>query len=425
MVAGSTSQQDIADATAIIQSYMEALYLYEKDYSDEHRFYIENYLLTDSDAIVGNDLTDIEDKAETANYYLIMLKEKQVKIRYAENYAVYNCTLKGRPVIGSIMEKTISYRDGYVEKRKEFFELKRVGNAMKINSISSDLFYDLSKFSCANNSNKKKRKKEIQTKPKDKCSILEKADKAYDKQDYNKALKLYIKAQDCDNNSTYIKGRIEELNTKERLKELIAQAELELVARNYKAALRNFSIVQDNTWLTAEEKDNVTTKITRCRQEISFSLFMKDGDAYFKKQAYLKALEAYYQALEMKPNYEIIQKKVAYVEDILDKQYEEKVLLEIEAGLNLMRHKKYEEGFTMLMKNHESGFLKGGQLFLMARILDTAPKKIKETFDFENSDCCIWTLRFMIEARSLGMNSDNFNFFWKGHLNKKSRTCIN
>ena len=205
---------------------------------------------------------------------------------------------------------------------------------------------------------------------------------------------------------------------------MINQAEQAIQIKDYKLALATYSSIQDNDWLSQEEKDQIRLKIVKCRQEISFRLFLADGDAYFTEKAYLKALSVYYKALELKPDHDSLQKNITAVEEILDRKYEETVLLKINAGLNLIRNKEYEEGFIMLMKQHESGYLKGSHLFLMAQILDATPKKIKKTFDFKNSDCCIWTLRFMIEAKNLGMDSDKFNFFWKAHLNKKSKSCI-
>jgi hypothetical protein len=414
------------DPRFVVENYIESMYMYCKQYDATHRFHIENQLLSDPNNRIGNDLAGMADKQGQANVYYIDLKKQGVVVEYKAGFEMVDCTVGGKKYKACLLQKKVRYRNGLSEQFEELMELEDQGGGnWRIKSIASSLFYNLADFNCQSvetNDNK--------TAPiagKGSCALLDRAAAEYDRKNFGEALQLYVAALDCTADKQYAERRIRELKTFASLASLLEKGEQEYGAQAYSQALSTYqSILENGTGLLSEaERKLVETRILDCARLAEFRQLREDADYYFSRGAYLNGLPLYESALALAPGDVGLRQRLEECRRLAENETKEKIKASISKGTQLIEAGRLDEGFGILMQHRESGLLGVEQLFYMAQILDNRPKSIKSKYDLSNTDCCILTRQFMIEARNMNASSEDFDFFWEAHFNKTSQSCIN
>jgi tetratricopeptide (TPR) repeat protein len=410
----------------VVENYIESIYMYCKKYDATHRFHIENQLLTDPNVRIGNDIAGMADKNGQANVYYIDLKKQGVVVEYKPGFELVDCTVKGKKYTACLLQKKLRYRNGLSEQFGELVELEDQGGGnWRIRSISSTLFYNLADFNCR--SAEAGGNKAAATAGQGSCALLDRAEAEYAGKNFGEALQLYVAALDCAADKQHVEQRIWELKTLGNLKALLGKGEQEYRAQAYGQALSTYQSILENGagLLSEEERRLVEARVIDCAKLAESRQLQEDADHYFSRGAYLNALPLYEAALALVPGDAGLERRLAECRRSAEQENEQKIKATIARGTQLVEAGKLDEGFSILLQHRESGLLGVEQLFYMAQILDNRPKPVKAKFDLSNTDCCILTRQFMIEARNLGASSEDFEFFWEAHFNKTSQSCVN
>lgn len=410
----------------VVENYIESIYMYCKKYDATHRFHIENQLLSDPNNRIGNDIAGMADKNGQANVYYIDLKKQGVVVEYKSGFEMVDCTVNGKRYTAGLLQKKLRYRNGLSEQFEELVELEEQGGGnWRIKSIASSLFHNLADFNCR--SAEAGGNKAATTAVKGSCALLDRAEAEYAAKNFGEALQLYVAALDCAADKPYVEQRIRELKTLGNLKALLGKGEQEYRAQAYGQALSTYQSILENGagLLSQEERGLVEARVRDCARLAECRQLQEDADHYFSRGAYLKALPLYEAALALVPGDAGLERRLAECRRSAAQENEQQLKAAIARGTQLVEAGRLDEGFGILLQHRESGLLGSEQLFYMAQILDNRPKSVKAKFDLSNTDCCILTRQFMMEARNLGASSEDFEFFWQAHFNKTSQSCVN
>lgn len=413
-----SSPPDHDEANIRVNQFISFIHEYcSSDYRLDNIQYIIGQCI-DPSILVDNDIPGIYKNKDELILYLGSIKKYKIQIRYDREFSIENCSSQSGKKLGCFVKKTI-IADGITKEYNEFIELTVQGNTYKIISIQSNLFpASVDGINC--------NQKEIDIVP---AQVAE-AEKELNTGNEEVAIAQYLEVRPMKTiSSPVMEKKIATINLDSVFIKKFGEANSFYASGKFEEALSVYEfIVRCHTTISPEFKGKVTSKIELCNDQLIFESTLQYAHLYFSQGDYENALAEYNKCLAIRPNDVKLKEKISICNRYIAEFSARKALADIQRGENLIDtgdKNNIRTGFSLLMKYVHSGKLNGMQFFKMAQIVDTNRNKyLDKDLNITDQKACVLARHFMLEAKSLdGYDKDDFDYIWKQHFNKHSRSC--